>query len=256
MAELVILGSANSIPSAAHANTHMAIVGEAETVLIDCVGTALVRLQRAGIQPDDIQDLILTHFHPDHVSGVPLLLMNMWLMGRKAPLRIYGLNHCLKRIEDTMGFYQWENWPEFFKVSFHRLPETEGELVLENDDVRIYSSPVHHLVPTVGLRIEGATSGRRIAYSCDTEPCDEVARLAAGADVLIHEATGRSPGHSSADQAGEIAALAEVGRLLLIHYPVYPGVDPHLVSEARTRFQGPVELAEDFMRLPLDGASG
>lgn len=109
MTELVILGTANSIPTAEHENTHMAIVRESGVILIDCVGTPAVRLPKAGIDLDDIQDLILTHFHPDHVSGVPLLLMNMWLMGRRKPLRIYGLHHCLKRIEDTMSFYRWEN---------------------------------------------------------------------------------------------------------------------------------------------------
>jgi ribonuclease Z len=230
----------------------LAVVGQSGVVLVDCVGTAVVRLQTAGIALDDVKELILTHFHPDHVSGVPLLLMNMWLLGRTEPLRIYGLNHCLKRVEDMMSFYQWENWPEFFKVSFHRLPETEGELVLENDDVRILSSPVHHLVPTIGLRFESTDSGRQIAYSCDTEPCEAVTRLAAGADVLIHEATGASPGHSSAAQAGEIATQAEVGSLFLIHYPVHPDVNPNLTIEAQTRFQGPVALAEDFMRLAFD----
>lgn len=254
MAELIVLGTANSVPSADHANTHLAVRGEAGTILIDCVGTAVVRLERAGINLDDIQDIILTHFHPDHVSGLPLLLMNMWLLGRQSPLRIYGLNHCLRRVEDMMSSYQWENWPEFFKVSFHRLPESESELVLENQDVRIFSSPVHHLVPTIGLRLESANSGRQIAYSCDTEPCDEVARLAAGADVLIHEATGSSPGHTSAFQAGEIAARSEVGELLLIHYPVHPEVDPNLVADASERYQGPVAMAEDFMRISLDRA--
>jgi ribonuclease Z len=255
VAELIILGTAYSVPSEEHANTHMAVVGDSGAVLIDCVGTSILRLQRAGIPLDDIQDMVLTHFHPDHVSGVPLLLMNMWLLGRRAPLRVYGLNHCLKRVEDMMSFYQWENWPRFFNVSFHRLPETEGELVLENDDVRILSSPVHHLVPTIGLSVEAVESGRRIAYSCDTEPCGEVVRLAAGADMLIHESTGLSPGHTSAEQAGEVAAQAEVGQLLLIHYPVYPALDPNLVSQADKRFQGSVALAQDFMRIPLDGTA-
>lgn len=255
MADVIILGTANSVPSEEHANTHMAVVGPAGVILVDCVGTAVVRLRRAGIELDDIGDLILTHFHPDHVSGVPLLLMDMWLLGRNAPLRIYGLHHCLRRIEETMEFYQWGNWPEFFPVAFHRLPETERVLVLENADVRVYSSPVHHLVPTVGLRVEAAGEGRHIAYSCDTEPCSEVVRLAAGADVLIHEATGASPGHSSASQAGEVATEAEVGHLILIHYPVHPSVNTSMIRDAQSSFQGQVDLAQDFMRLPLNGAA-
>jgi ribonuclease BN (tRNA processing enzyme) len=74
--------------------------------------------------------------------------------------------------------------------------------------------------------------------------------------VLIHEATGSSPGHTSAAQAGEVARQAEVGSLVLIHYPVYPHVNSNLEADASAHFQGPVALAEDFMRIPLDGSAG
>jgi ribonuclease Z len=160
MAQLIVLGTSNAIPDEAHENTHMALVGSDGVVLIDCVSTPKVRLARAGIELDAITDLILTHFHPDHVSGVPLLLMNMWLMGRQRPLRIYGLHHCLARVEDMMGFYHWENWPDFFPVSFHRLPERERVLVLEKSEFRVFSSPVRHLVPTIGLRMEASNGDR------------------------------------------------------------------------------------------------
>ena len=213
MAKLLLLGTANAIPDAEHENPHMAILGQDGVVLIDCVSSPKIRLARAGIALDDIGDLIVTHFHPDHVSGVPLLLMNMWLMGRRRPLRIYGLHPCVERLEDMMGFYHWERWPRFFPVAFHRLPEQEGIIVLEKEEYRILASPVRHLVPTIGLRIESLNSHKTVAYSCDTEPCQQVIRLAAGADILIHEATGASPGHSSASQAGGIARQAEVGAL-------------------------------------------
>lgn len=103
MPKLIILGSSNAIPDARHENTHMVIVGEQRTVLVDCVSNPILRLQRAGVEFDNLTDLILTHFHPDHVSGVPLLLMNMWLMGRRRSLSIYGLHHTLDRIEGLMG---------------------------------------------------------------------------------------------------------------------------------------------------------
>ncbi|MCH7589515.1 B12-binding domain-containing protein [PVC group bacterium] len=102
MARIVILGSASVIADKDHENTHMAVISAEGVVLIDCVGSPKVRLEQAGIDLDSITDLILTHFHPDHVSGVPLLLTNMWLGGRKKPLRIYGLHHCLERIEDVL----------------------------------------------------------------------------------------------------------------------------------------------------------
>ncbi len=251
MAHLVILGTSNAIPAPGHDTTHLAVVDEAGVVLVDCSGTPTLRLGQAGISLEAVTDLITTHFHPDHVSGVPLLLMNMWLMGRQAPLRIYGLHHCLERLEDVMGFYQWENWPNFFPVAFHRLPEREHILVLERDSYRIFSSPVRHLVPTIGLRIEADGSGRAVAFSGDTEPCPSIVRLAGGCDLLIHEASGAGLGHSSATQAGQAAREAEVERLMLIHYPTTGADLEALEREARQAFSGDVSLAKDFMQIPL-----
>lgn len=249
MAKLIILGSSNAIPDEHHENTHMALVGDKHIVLIDCVSNPILRLPQAGIEFDALTDLVLTHFHPDHVSGVPLLLMNMWLMGRKKPLDIYGLHHTLSRVEELMGFYAWENWPNFFPVVFHRLPQEEMTLVLENDEFRILASPVKHMIPTIGLRLENIQSHGSAAYSCDTEPCDQVVRLASGTDFLIHEATGAGFGHSSAAQAGEIASQAGVERLYLIHYTARGSAARALLAEAQSNYNGKAALAEDFMQL-------
>jgi len=252
MPKLIILGSSNAIPNEHHENTHMLLVGEGRTVLIDCASNPIVRLQRAGVEIENLTDLILTHFHPDHVSGVPLLLMDMWLMGRSRPLNIYGLHHALDRVEDLMGFYSWSEWPNFFPVAFHHLPANERTTVLECEEFRIFSSPVRHLIPTLGLRLELKRDEKVVAYSCDTEPCSQLVRLAAGADVLIHEAAGGALGHTSAAEAGEIARQAEVGELYLIHYPTGRYASGDLVAEAKRYFQGPVQLAEDFMQLDFE----
>lgn len=251
MAKVIILGSSNAIPDAKHENTHLAVVGDAHTLLIDCVSNPVLRLPQAGIEFNRLTDMVLTHFHPDHVSGVPLLLMNMWLLGRKNLLNIYGLHHTLHRIENLMSFYEWENWPNFFPIAFHRLPDEELTPVLENDEFRVFASPVRHLIPTIGLRIELKHSGKTLAYSCDTEPCPQVVRLAEGADVLIHEATGMSVGHSSAGQAGGIAREAEVGSLYLIHYRTNGYDMTPALEEARQAFGGDVKLAEDFLTIDL-----
>jgi ribonuclease Z len=249
MPKLIILGSSNAIPDKDHENTHMVLVGKSRSVLIDCVSNPVLRLQQAGVDIGTITDIILTHFHPDHVSGVPLLLMNMWLMGRREALSIHGLQHTLDRMENLMNSYGWGVWPDFFPVSFHRLPAEEITPVLDCEDFRIVASPVRHLIPAIGVRVEANGDKKVLAYSCDTEPCPEIIRLARGADVLIHEAAGGSPGHSSAAQAGDTARQAEAGALYLIHYPTgrYALGDP--VAEARKQFPGPVCFAEDFIEI-------
>lgn len=249
MPKVIILGSSNAIPTKDNENTHMVIVGDERMVLVDTVGNPVLRLEQAGLDYNNLTDLIVTHFHPDHVSGLPLLLMDMWLMGRRKSLNIYGLHYTLDRVEDLMKSYSWADWPHFFPVAFYRLPASEMTNVLDCPDFKIYTSPVRHLIPTLGLRVEFNHTNKVMAYSCDTEPCEEVIRLGAGADVLIHEASGATRGHSSAAQAGEIASRAEVGRLYLIHYATGKYANGNLVEEARKRYQGEIALAKDFMTL-------
>ncbi len=220
-------------------------------ILVDCVSNPVVRLEQAGIDFNDLTDIIITHFHPDHVSGVPLLLMDMWLMGRTKPINIYGLHYTLDRLEQLMNFYGWAEWPNFFPVGFYRLPAAEFAPVLDSKEFLIHASPVHHMVPTIGIRVECRNPGKILAYSCDTEPCEQTVRLADGADVLIHEAGGDSFGHSSAEQAGGIATKAEVGKLYLIHYPTGRFANGDIAAEARKTFQGEVIVAQDFMTIDL-----
>jgi ribonuclease Z len=107
------------------------------------------------------------------------------------------------------------------------------------------------MIPTIGLRIECKIPEKILAYSCDTEPCEQTVRLADGADILIHEAGGASYGHSSAEQAGEIATRAEVGKLYLIHYPTGRFAKDGLIAEASKTYKGEVIIAKDFMTIDI-----
>ncbi|HCU79971.1 MAG: hypothetical protein CL789_04760 [Chloroflexi bacterium] len=249
MATITILGCAYAIPNSTHEVTHFVIQGNATGILIDCGSNPTVRLEQANISYDSITDLILTHFHPDHISGAPLMLMNMWLLGRKKPLRIHGLAHCLDNLTKLMQAYEWDKWPDFFPVEFHQVPSIKQAPVLTNEEFSIQASPGNHMVPVIGLRIKNNINQRVLGYSADTEPDDAIIRLVSGADILIHEATGKFPGHSSAKQAGEVAHLAKVGSLYLIHYDVHKAQPSKLTASAQRQFTGPVKLTFDFMRI-------
>lgn len=251
MAKLTILGSSYAIPAEKHQNTHMVLQGENRVVLIDCSVNPLLRLSSLGIEHTEVSDLILTHFHPDHVSGVASYLMSIWLLGRKQPLQIYGLEHTLERVQKMMDSYDWETWPDLFPIQFHILQETELSPVLATSELKIFSSPVKHIVPTIGLRIEIAASQKVLAYSCDTEPCEAVENLARDADFLLHEASGASFGHTSAAQAGSQAHKANVQALYLIHYPTGDFFSERITTEAASTFGVPVFLATDMMEFDL-----
>lgn len=248
MARLTILGSAAAVSDATHDNTHFILQGDHSTVLVDCGSNAAVKLRRCGIHFNMLTDVILTHFHPDHVYGVPMLLNHMSLLGRRLPLRIFGLNHCLLRTEELIEAFSWYDWPQMFPLEFHHLPSRKNELVLDNADFKITAWPVrHYTMPTIGLRIISKATGKIIGYSCDTSPTPNVVEIGRDADIFFHEAAGNDPfGHSSAAQAGEMASEAGAKRLALIHYEVWEKDPLPLIAEARTTFSGPVEITNDY----------
>jgi len=251
MGKVIILGSASAVPDSEHENTHLLVEAGSRAVLVDCPGTPTVRLTQAGFDYKRLTDVILTHFHPDHVSGFASLLMSLWLVGRKEPISVYGLDQTIENAKKMLDLYTWDDWPNFYPVNFVSIPAVERAPVLDDPDLRIFASPVEHLVPTIGLRFEFCRSGNVLAYSCDTQPSQIVRRLAEGADVLIHEATGGSHGHTSPEQAGEIATQAGAKALYLIHYPPQLVTPEVLKTRASQTFSGPITVAEDFMPIDL-----
>jgi ribonuclease Z len=151
-----------------------------------------------------------------------------------------------------MDLYDWQTWPNFYPVNFIAVEERDMAVVFEDPALKIYASPVDHLIPTIGLRFEFGRAGSVVAYSCDTEPSQIVRRLAEGAQVLIHEATGSSNGHTSPEKAGEIAAQAGVQSLYLIHYPAQLVEPETLLAQARQAFRGQVTVAKDFMEIEIE----
>ena len=250
MAKLIFLGTASAVAYEGHENTYMVLKGDKSSILIDCAAKPLLQLKKAGVHFNDLSDLIVSHFHADHVSGIPNLLMDMWILGREAELVIHGSQHSISRVEKMMQLFDWDTWAKMYPVSFNTIPLEEYSLVLGNAEFMIHASPVDHLIPTIGLRIENPENGFVTAYSCDTNPVEVMVRLAAGADVLIHEAAGPYQGHSTPSQAGEIANQAQADQLYLIHYSIYGGkTADSMISEAKKSFPGEVFLAEDLMEI-------
>jgi ribonuclease Z len=246
VAKVVTLGTAAAVPDETHATTHLAIEGELGFFLVDCGGNPILRIQHAGLALERLRGLILTHFHPDHVAAVPLLLMDTWLLKRTDPLPIYALQDVVDRYNVLMDLFRRDEWPGFFDTPCRVVPEEVGALVLEDDDFRITAAPVEHVVPNMGLRVENKLTGGVVAYSSDTSPCDAVVELARDADILIHEAAEPTPGHSGAAQAGEVARLAGAHRLVLVHYRPAPHKYDRWIEEASAAFDGPVELGRDL----------
>ncbi len=238
MARLHFLGTGAALSDPERTTTMLALDNARSLVLVDCGGDVWQRVLAAGLEPARFKALIVTHEHPDHVSGFPLFMEKLWLLGRRAPVPVCGIAPALaqaKRSHDAFDTAAWKahGYPE---VKWLEVPHREGAVVLEDDDWLISAAPGRHAVPVIGLRARDQSSGGEIAYSCDTEPVESIVRLAEGAAILVHEATGLGPGHSSAEQAAEVAARAGVGRLVLVHLPPKRHLSEQELAAARQRF--------------------
>jgi ribonuclease Z len=245
MPELIVLGAAASVPDAEHDTVGMVLRGSGWAVLVDCGGSSLHKLARVGVDVEAVHAVVLTHRHADHLYGLPMLVQGLWLGGREDPLPVHGPVETLEVARRLLELFDLAERQDMFALEWHPVPLREGRRVLEVQGVQIIAAPVvHGQVQTLALRFENTISGRSIVYSADTEPCPALVRLALGADLLIHEATGDHVGHSTPAEAAECAREAGVARLALIHYPVR-GVYLEDWRLAAAEFPGPVELARD-----------
>jgi ribonuclease Z len=124
----------------------------------------------------------------------------------------------------------------FTRFTF-RVPEAEEQLVFEGEDIQVTGSPVKHLLPTLALRFHFLKSAKSAAISSDTEPSSAMVRLAAKCRCSDPRGYRCNLGHSSAEQAGEVAQQAQAKTLWLIHYT--PGNETaNLVQRASKTFSG------------------
>jgi ribonuclease Z len=247
MEKVTVLGSANAVAKSDQQNTHLLFETGNKKIMVDCGDYAAASLARAGVELNQVTDLILTHFHADHVGSLPLVVMDMWLEKRTTPLTIYGLEITLDKAKKLLDLFDWQKWMNMFPVDFVTVDESGISKIIADDEVEVFTMSVLHLIPTIGLRFQFA-GGRTITYSCDTEPCDALSTLAEKADILLQEAAGPGKGHTSPEEAGEIASTCGVKQLVLIHYEARKGKQA-LVTEAQAQFSGKVIVAEDGMVL-------
>ena len=251
MATIELLGSSNTLADAEHDSVYMFVSTNDGEILIDCAGSPVQRLAKAGTDITRLERVILTHDHADHIYGIPILVQAMMLYNWNGtwdkPLTIAGLESTLNTVRGLISHFELT---DRVQVEYQEIPPQSSYLVYESDEIRILTTPVQHSRPTIGVRVENKRTNNAVVYSSATSPCEEVKELARGSAVLIHEANSLEEfeGHSTPRQAAEIALEAEVSRLVLVHYDPQDELDVFL-EDAKSRFQGPVEMGYDGMKI-------
>lgn len=218
--------------------------------LVDVGGSPVQKLRRLGVDPVAVTAVVITHTHPDHVYGLPALVQNLIILGRRDPLPVYCRIEHVDTLRTLVGLFGLSGQPDGLELDVRGVEPREGVHLFTADALVVTASPnVHGRMPNLAVR--ASLGERSVVYSSDTRPCEAVAALARDATVLVHEATFARPDptqwHSTAREAGEIARQAGVRRLLLAHVGfAHHDALPDLVADAEAAFGGPVAVADEL----------
>lgn len=250
--DITFLGTGVAIPEKGRVQSGVLVRLEEKPLLIDCGSGVLSRFPEAGIPHTDVDTVLLSHLHLDHVSDVLPLLKANWLSG-KPNMRIYGPEGTEDWFSTILEAYEYI----LDEVDVEIIELLPGkEFTPEGFDCEINCTAGLHSVPTLAYRIS-AEDGEFV-YAGDTEPCREIMDLATGTDLLIHECSFPSSikvtNHTTPSSLAEILEEYnnEIGSLCLTHfYPDMKGHEKDAISRLKRYFEGEVILAEDLMKLEL-----
>jgi ribonuclease BN (tRNA processing enzyme) len=185
---LQFVGCGDAFGSGGQLNTCFHVTGDGVNFLIDCGASSLPALKRLVITRDDIDLILITHFHGDHFAGLPFLLLDAQFSRRSRPLVIAGPDGIEQKLPQVMEalFERSSKTKQKFDLAVVTLKPEETR---EFGAVSVTPFPVMHGEsggPHLAYRIEA--QGRAIAYSADTEWTETLIPLAHEADMFIAEA--------------------------------------------------------------------
>jgi ribonuclease BN (tRNA processing enzyme) len=250
--EITFLGTGVAIPQKNRVQSGMLVRLEEKPLLIDCGSGVLSRFPEAGVSHTEVDTVLLSHLHLDHVADLHPLIKANWLRGNTS-MRVYGPEGTEKWFSKVIDAYEYLQ--EEVDVDVIELVPGK-EFTLDGFDCEISCTAATHSVPTLAYRVTGEDG--EFVYSGDTEPSREIIELAAEADLLIHECSFplgmKVTNHTTPGTLADILeeCNTEIGSICLTHfYPEMRGHEKETVYRLKKYFEGEVILAEDLMKLEL-----
>ena len=265
--ELVVLGCSGSVPGAdAPASGYFLHSPQGIDLVMDVGPGVLAAMQRhPDIEPSECH-ILLSHMHADHCMDIPsLLVWRRYHPEKAATSRHMFIGPTIATANLGAASADAPERPDDMSDTFDvHIPEVgpAGPFDAASwphialGDLKIYSVVAVHPTESYITRLEDA-DGNSLVYSGDTASTPDLARISAGADVLICEATWGDGAatfpegmHLSGAEAGQAAQEAGVGKLILTHIPPWGDAEATL-NAARLYFDGPIEVAYPNMRLTI-----
>jgi ribonuclease BN (tRNA processing enzyme) len=246
---LTILGRSPASPNPGEACAGYLLEAGGARVLLDIGPGVVAQLLRRN-RPDDLDAVVVSHMHADHMLDlVTLRYVYPWRPRPKEErLRVVLPPGSADQMLDlARGVGSARHFEDTFRLSEH-----DGSSAFTFGELTLRPIETQHYIPCWGFRTEA--DGRRFAYTADTAPCTGLTDLAEDVDLLLSEATLRTldedaappepRGHLLPAEAGEIARDGGARRLMLTHLPVN-GADGAWARDAAVEaYGGDVDVAE------------
>lgn len=221
-----------------------------------------------GIPVENFDTVLLSHHHPDHLSGLLFVQFVRALARQDAPaLDVYLTQESLQWAIKMCNSAQL-NIAEVDETGAKNSNGREvmrwntvspGQEISLGPTTTASCFPSDHISGAVGWRVE--SGGMAIVFSGDIRFNPELIKASQGARLLIHEAFrtdaeqrfSYEQGHSTAGEAGRSAAQAGVSELVLTHLDSSFHTDPQsLIEDAKKHFDGPISAASDLYQITVN----
>jgi len=288
--KVILLGTGTPRAYYGRAKPGVAVLAGDKVFLVDCGGSAVDQLIRAGVMPQRISDVLFTHHHYDHNGGFFDLFITSWrthivpgavFEGRTGPMHVYGpttTRDIIQKMRDSFDFdvalrisYNLSS-DQGASIAYH---ESNGGVVYDRDGIRITAFEVDHrpVYPAVAYKFE--YNGKTAVISGDTVPVAAMVEHSRNADLLVHEAYNKAwldslieqnpryekalsnPAkyHTTTLEAAEIARAAAVKHLVLTHHIPAPAAheeaENDYIKGMRDIYGGIITVGRDLMSFDL-----
>jgi len=196
MPEIVFVGTGDAFGSGGRRNSAILVRERGRTLLLDCGPTTGAGLKNLGIDPREIDAIAISHFHGDHVAGVPFLLLDyVYENPRRKPLTILGPPTIRERIERITRAFEFgaEREPGY---SLHYSEFDPGKGI-DVDGFRVTPLDAYHAPATHPHMLRVETGNRSIVFSGDTGWHESLPDKVGDVDLFICECVFVEPGSYS-----------------------------------------------------------
>src|SRR3954451_22005319 len=280
---VTLLGTASPTPRPGRFGPSTLVEAGSQKLLFDMGRGVPIRLAQLRVPLGTINAHFITHYHSDHVSGIPDLWLTGWLSSpyarRTAPFRVIGPTGAKALMDNLQKAYaldikirlEDEKLPEA-GVSVETQEFDHDGVVYEKDGVKVTAFEVDHgaaIKPAYGYRID--YNGHSAVISGDTRYSQNVINYGTGTDLLVHEVGSARPEllaanifvqriiahHTTPKECGQVFAQAKPKLAVYTHIVLLssektpePTLD-EVVAETRQTYDGPLVVGDDLMSFEI-----